>query len=59
MEEKKELTKRPKQTNCQNEPPYPDHETVVFSIIHPEYYLHESEEICEARKWKDLDKKDT
>lgn len=54
MEEEKKLTPRPKQTNCQHEPPYPDHETVVFSIRFPDDYLHESENGCEARKWKDL-----
>lgn len=48
------MTERPKQTNCQQEPAYPDHETVVFSIRFPDYYLHESDNGCEARKWDDL-----
>ena len=31
---------RPKQTNCQQEPSYPDHETVVFAMIAPDMTCH-------------------
>lgn len=45
--------KRPKQTNCQHEPNYPDYETVVFSIRNPNYYLHEDKKTgkCYPKKW--------
>jgi hypothetical protein len=32
------MRERPKQTNCQNEPPYPDHETELFLFRFPEVY---------------------
>jgi hypothetical protein len=47
-------TKRPKQTNCQNEPSYPDHETVVFSIRFPDYYLGETDGELEVKRWDEL-----
>ena len=48
------MKKRPIQTNCQNEPPYPEHETVVFSIRFPDSYLDKDFKI---KKFKDMDKK--
>lgn len=38
--------RRPRQTNCQNEPPYPDHETVVFCIRAPDTVIHSSSGRC-------------
>jgi len=43
--------KRGKQYNCQNEPSYSDHETVVFSIRHPDYYLEETDGVIEIKKF--------
>ena len=54
METKITTMKRGKQYNCQNEPSYSDHETVVFSIRNPDYYLDESGEICEVKKFSEL-----
>lgn len=31
---------RPQQTDCSAEPPYPDHQTVVLSIRHPDWVCH-------------------
>ena len=42
------MKKRSKQHNCANEPGYPDHETVVFSIRAPDYYLDHN---CEVKKF--------
>tara|TARA_R110002020_G_scaffold318905_9_gene534562 strand:- start:2540 stop:2692 length:153 start_codon:yes stop_codon:yes gene_type:complete len=43
---------RPKQTNCQNEPPYPLHETVLFTIRDPEVYMDKD---CNIKKFSDLE----
>lgn len=37
---------RPKQTNCQQEPTYPDHQTVVFSIRYPDMTCHLRTDLC-------------
>jgi hypothetical protein len=37
---------RPAPTNCQNEPPYPAHCTVVLSISAPEMVCHQASERC-------------
>jgi len=44
--------KRGPQFNCQNEPSYSDHETVVFSIRHPDYFMDSD---CNILKFEDLD----
>jgi hypothetical protein len=48
------MNQRPKQTDCQHEPPYPDHETVLISIRDPDYYMetHKKDEIVEIKKFK-------
>ena len=43
---------RPKQTNCQNEPAYPDHETELFLFRYPNHNFKnednmESDYMCE------------
>ena len=38
---------RPRQTNCQVEPPYPMHDTVIFALIAPEMTLHRGDEECQ------------
>lgn len=40
------LEQRPKQINCQNEPAYPEHETVVFSISAPDMTAHLKTDLC-------------
>lgn len=36
------MTERPKQTNCQNEPAYPDHDTELFLFRYPDKFpLHQ------------------
>lgn len=40
------MSKRPAQTNCQQEPPYPDHATVVFTIREPEWTAHAASSRC-------------
>jgi len=42
---------RGKQYNCQQEPDYSDHETVVFSIRFPDVYLDKD---CEVKKFSDI-----
>ena len=37
---------RPRQVNCQNEPPYPEHETVVFALGYPEWTAHQESVRC-------------
>ena len=37
---------RPKQLNCQNEPPYPMHETVIFSFRDPYWLIHNKRDDC-------------
>lgn len=37
---------RPKQTNCQQEPPYPEHDTIVFSIRNPDLTVHGKSDKC-------------
>lgn len=44
-----ELAERPKQTNCQNEPHYPGHETVVFAFRYPDVYMGND---CNIKKWE-------
>lgn len=44
---------RPVQYNCCNEPPYPDHETVVFSIRYPDVTSHRATERCKI-EWPHL-----
>lgn len=34
------MTVRPRQTDCQHEPAYPDHETVLFSLRDPDMVSH-------------------
>lgn len=46
---------RGKQINCQNEPYYSDHETVVFSIRYPDFYLDEGGKVCEIKKFSDIE----
>lgn len=41
------MAERPKQRDCQNEPTYPDHETVVFSIRSPDMVAHLATGRCE------------
>jgi hypothetical protein len=40
---------RPKQINCQQEPGYPDHETVIFSIRYPAVYF--DPKACTVKSW--------
>ena len=40
------MSERPRQTNCQQEPSYPDHETVVFSIRFPDLTAHSKSSRC-------------
>lgn len=40
------MTVRPKQRDCQFEPPYPDHDTVLFSIRFPEMVGHLASARC-------------
>jgi hypothetical protein len=37
---------RPRQTNCQQEPSYPEHETVVFSLRFPDLTVHSKSKRC-------------
>jgi hypothetical protein len=43
---KKLPTPRPKQTNCSNEPPYPDHHTVLFLLSAPHLTAHAAYPEC-------------
>ena len=43
---------RPEPKDCQNEPSYPGHETVLFSIRSPEYYMDKD---CIIKKWEALE----
>ncbi len=45
--------KRGVQTNCQNEPSYSDHDTVVFTIRDPDYYMDSD---CNVKRFDELDK---
>lgn len=40
------MNQRPKQMNCQNEPAYPSHVTVLFSIGDPELTGHAKHKDC-------------
>ena len=40
---------RSKQTNCQNEPIYSEHKTVVFVIAYPEYTCHTKTKECQIK----------
>lgn len=43
------MTQRPKQTNCRNEPAYPDHETVVMSMKNPNLTAHLPSKRCDVQ----------
>lgn len=38
--------KRPRQTNCQQEPSYPEHDTVIASIRYPDLTCHLPTDVC-------------
>lgn len=40
------MTRRTAPTNCQQEPPYPDHETVCMSMRYPDMTCHEPSAGC-------------
>ena len=40
------MTPRPKQTDCQIEPSYPDHDTVLMSFRDPEWVAHLATDRC-------------
>ncbi|HXI85297.1 MAG TPA: hypothetical protein VNL17_14545 [Verrucomicrobiae bacterium] len=40
------MSARPRQNDCQHEPPYPDHDCVVFSIRSPEMTAHLASHRC-------------
>lgn len=44
------MTPRPRQTDCQHEPPYPDHQTVVFSIRYPDAVIHSPSSYCSIQE---------
>lgn len=41
---------RPKQTDCRNEPGYPQHDTVVFCLKYPELTLHKPSKKCKKQE---------
>jgi hypothetical protein len=40
------VTDRPRQTDCQIEPAYPDHDTVLWSFRFPEFVAHRPSKRC-------------
>lgn len=42
--------KKEKPKDCQHEPPYPNHKTVVFSIRAPDYYVDKIEHFEDVRE---------
>lgn len=48
------VTERPRQTNCKNEPPYPDHETVVFCLSAPDMTAHLPNDLCSREHPHDI-----
>lgn len=42
--------RRPAPTNCQQEPPYPEHETVVCSLRYPDLTAHLPSERCATQE---------
>jgi hypothetical protein len=40
------ITRRPRQTNCQQEPPYPGDPTVIFSMRYPGLTAHNPTKLC-------------
>lgn len=40
------MIERPKQRNCQQEPPYPGADTIIMSIRDPEWVLHKRCDEC-------------
>ena len=44
------IVNRPKQNNCQKEPPYPDHETITMTIRDPDVYMDND---CEVKRFDD------
>lgn len=53
MEMTKMMMTRGKQVNCQNEPSYSHHKTVVFSIRFPDFYMDEENGEVVVRKFDD------